>query len=196
MEPSSANFHMIQERIDLLERNKKRKVFFTFLLFLPVVLGLLFIAYTQLQQQFLSETPPVEQELSIYTQLNNLKTSDHWVGVSESLDTIPLVAYKQEREASDQENSTGLVKSYLDARGPRNVGDTLAFTIANFQPDVQYTIDFGNGVSQTVPTGRLEYVYAEEGTYIARVIGIYGGREILSKKLSLSIRNPLEKGPS
>lgn len=201
MEPFSANFHKIQEHIELLERNQKRKVFFTFLLFLPLVLGLLFIVYSQLRQSFLAETSSSEREVPIFytphiPTAHVPKTTDKGIEVSEAVDTIPLIAYLQEQEMLDPVSPSELTRSYLDARGPRNVGDTLAFTIANFKPDVQYTIDFGNGVSQTVPSGRLEYVYSEEGTYIARVIGIYDGREILSKKLSLSIRNASEKGSS
>ena len=196
MEPSSANFHKIQERIELLERNQKRKVFFTFLLFLPLILGLLFFAYTQLRQNYLAEASSSESKFTMISQVPSPKTIDKGIEVFEAVDTIPLVAFKQEREIVESESQADVSQSYLDARGPRNVGDTLAFTIANFKPDVQYTIDFGNGVSQTVPSGHLEYVYEEEGTYTARVIGIYQGREILSKKLSLSIRDASEKESS
>ena len=196
MESTSANFHKIQERIELLEKNQKRKVFFTFLLFLPLILGLLFIAYMQLRQNYLAEMSSSEIEVPVFSEAPSPLTTQNGVELFEAMDTIPVIAYNQEPENVEQVSQMDLTQSYLDARGPRNVGDTLSFTIANFKPEVQYTIDFGNGVSQTVPTERLEYVYSEEGTYVARVIGIYEGREILSKKLSLSIRNASEKESS
>ena len=198
MDSQSANFHKIQERIDQLERNKKRRTIYLFLLFLPFVLGIILTSHTLVQGLAYAQPSQEKQRAVLSAEHVMWKTSEPNAGSQEeafgAIDTIPLTASKLETTEASSVLVSVSGKTYLHARGPRKVGAPLVFSIANYQPEIQYTIDFGNGVSQTVPDGRLNYSYPEEGNYTARVVGIYEGEEILTRKLSLSIYSPLDNG--
>lgn len=85
-----------------------------------------------------------------------------------------------------QENRTLLAKvdkPTLKVAGIREIDEALTFAVSNFNEDINYLIDFGNGTTKTLSQAAIPHKYQEPGTYKVRVIGEQAGeRKVLSTK--------------
>lgn len=57
----------------------------------------------------------------------------------------------------------------VDIRGSQQAGKKMSFAIENFDPNVRYTLDFGNGVRRGIRQ-RTQYAYPLHGSYTIRLI--------------------------
>ncbi len=75
----------------------------------------------------------------------------------------------------------------VDIAGPREVGSTLNFTIENYDENMTYMLDFGNGYRKEVERS-FSYVYRTTGQFRLRLIATnaQGSSSIYNKSLSIS----------
>ncbi|WNJ16891.1 TonB family protein [Pontibacter sp. G13] len=59
----------------------------------------------------------------------------------------------------------------VDVEGDRRAGESLVFTIENFDPGVKYTLDFGNGVTKLVKSRTL-YTYPLPGRFMMKLVAL------------------------
>ena len=65
--------------------------------------------------------------------------------------------------------SASLKQFVLDVEGERRVGEELLFTIENYDSDVRYTLDFGNGVKRKIKR-RTRYTFPLSGDFQVQLI--------------------------
>ncbi len=126
------------------------------------------------EAEFLQENLPVADEIALDTL------------------TAPILESEELQEESIDFASIAASTS-LAARGPKTVGVPLVFTIGNFQPDLTYSIDFGNGIDRNKLGRKFSYTYRRRGRFTAILRGYYEGEEVLEKSLFLSVKNPPRK---
>ncbi|MEM7368064.1 MAG: TonB family protein [Bacteroidota bacterium] len=82
----------------------------------------------------------------------------------------------------------------LDVEGERKVDQELIFTIENYDPIVQYTLDLGNGVKRRIKA-RTKYTYPLPGNYTVQLIATAKekGSSIYSKRFRIHPPNPSTK---
>lgn len=82
----------------------------------------------------------------------------------------------------------------LDVEGERRVDQELIFTIENFDPVVQYTLDLGNGVKRRI-NARTKYTYPLPGNYTVQLIATAGekGSSIYTKRFRIHPPHPSNK---
>ena len=109
---------------------------------------------------------------------------------SSQVDTLDLIEPEKTLDFQAIAAQTALV-----ARGTKRAGNPLIFTINNFQPELSYKIDFGNGVGRSELRNRFSYTYRRRGRFTAHLYGYFEGEEVLKKSLFLAIRNKVRKPP-
>ena len=108
-----------------------------------------------------------------------------------SLDTLASPNSKEEEPPEESLDFAAIAAATsLAARGPKTAGAPLVFTIGNYQPDLTYRIDFGNGINRGKLGRKFSYTYRRRGRFTAILRGYYEGEAILKKSLFLSIENP------
>lgn len=96
---------------------------------------------------------------------------------------------------SKKESSPGTVdiaptNLTLDATVASDNSGNVSF-IATATNAVTYLFDFGNGLSQTEPTGKLTYKYPSSGSYIVSVTARSAGGKTLSKSITINVTRTL-----
>lgn len=107
---------------------------------------------------------------------------------SSQVDTLDLLEPGKPLDFQAIASQTALV-----ARGTKRAGTPLIFTIDNYQPELFYKIDFGNGVGRSELGNQFSYTYQRRGRFTAHLFGYFEGEEVLKKSLFLAIRNKERK---
>ena len=81
----------------------------------------------------------------------------------------------------------------LDIEGERRVDKELIFTVENYDPEVEYTLDLGNGVKRRI-RARTRYTYPLPGNYSVQLIATARekGSSIYTKRFRISPPHPTQ----
>ena len=109
---------------------------------------------------------------------------------SSQVDTLDLIEPGKALDFQAIASQTSLI-----ARGTKRAGNPLIFTINNFQPELSYKIDFGNGVGRSELGSQFSYTYRRRGRFTAHLYGYFEGEEVFKKSIFLAIRNKVSKPP-
>ncbi|MEM6800993.1 MAG: hypothetical protein AAF696_06285 [Bacteroidota bacterium] len=74
----------------------------------------------------------------------------------------------------------------VDVAGERIVGSPLTFTVENYNPEVTYILDFGNGISRKVEE-RSTYIYPLKGHFVMQLFASKSGKgaSVYTKKYEI-----------
>ena len=82
----------------------------------------------------------------------------------------------------------------VDVAGERMVGSPLTFTIENYDPEVTYILDFGNGITRTVKQQSI-YTYPLKGHFVMQLIARQSGKgaSVYTKKYEIKDKESQEE---
>ncbi len=80
----------------------------------------------------------------------------------------------------------------LAIKGENEVGLPLNFYISNIDPNIQYSVDFGNGSRKTLTGNSLTYAYPKAGRYLVSLKATYQGHSKIVDSQSISIADEIE----
>ncbi len=83
--------------------------------------------------------------------------------------------------------SEGILKGNFSITGRRINGNSLLFRINNFDPNIEYSIDFGNGVRRKNVSNTFGYRYPSAGKFTVTLTGTYREEKIISSTTFLQI---------
>lgn len=93
---------------------------------------------------------------------------------------------KIDRGSLKMTNDATLKPFAVRMNGANYAGENIKFTVVNYDPNVRYTIDFGNGVTRRIERSTV-YAYPLKGTHIVRLISVSKtkGSSVYAKRITI-----------
>lgn len=154
-----------------------------------------FIAFTGLstlilnREAFTCHTPTLSDA---WMPQQVLKTEGYAIRV---MDTPNILDAPQAPQSLMANTSKPVLKPTLEVGGIRETDEALTFAMSEFDEDMTYMIDFGNGTTKSLEDESIAHIYEQSGTYKVTVKGIHQGEiKVISTKFLMvadAIETPL-----
>ena len=123
---------------------------------------------------------------------DTIRSFDDYVDILNLLDlieqnrNIALSVSDDETEAESEEDQNKLSPYMVDIAGDRKAGQSLVFTIENYDPDVTYMLDYGNGYRRRV-NKKSSYTYRYQGRFRIQLLATDGenGSSVYTKRVEI-----------
>ncbi len=80
----------------------------------------------------------------------------------------------------------------LTIKGDSEVGLPLNFSVSNLDPNIKYSIDFGNGIKRNLTGPNILYSYPQPGKYVVLIKATYQGQSKIVDSQTISIADEIE----
>jgi len=189
----------VLQRIQANEKAKGRKNQFALVVITLLLAGIGFAAFLLLQPPHptpLAVFPFAELDsLSVQVALQNeqnaimvqhpdlgtetIRSVEDYANLARISEALALMSVQETTPVTD--TTATLPEFTLDIAGQRMAGERLVFTIEDYDPEVSYLLDFGNGQRRKVKQ-RSSYRYPRPGRFALRLLASKGEVNSLSEK--------------